>query len=180
MLEICFQYASVDPGVSVFLWARRFNNLTSSLRESFAEHDGNGADWLRGGFGDSAAADQSTDIIFAGSMTARDAVTGLYAESEDNAVEGAPLYFATHTYRLWAAQFDDALNANILEGNGGDDILVASNAKDVFLYKLTEIPASQTVGTDTIHNFRVGQDKIAVVTAFNTGADYTYVRGESE
>src|SRR5690606_38139711 len=27
-------------GVSVFLWARRFNNLTSDLRESVAEHDG--------------------------------------------------------------------------------------------------------------------------------------------
>lgn len=142
---------------------------------------GDGADWLRGGYGDTAAIDQSVDIIFAGSMTALDEATGVYAESQDT-IDGdaSPLYFATDTYRLWVEQLSDARGANILEGNGGNDILVASNVKDVFLFKLAATEASHTVGEDTIHNFHVGVDKIAVVTAINQGADYTYVSGQSK
>ncbi|WP_442595295.1 hypothetical protein ACSBPU_02470 [Parapusillimonas sp. JC17] len=144
---------------------------------------GDGADWLRGGTGATDGID-GNDLIFAGSQTSLDAGTGRYAESIDSGTLGWPKWFQTHTYTSWASQFADAANANILEGLGGNDILVASNQKDVFLYKIapTKANAQVAVGTDIIHNFTVGTDRIAVViegdTTFVNGADKSTVSSQ--
>ncbi|RTZ43181.1 hypothetical protein EKL30_09860 [Candidimonas sp. SYP-B2681] len=148
---------------------------------------GKGADWLRGGNG-SLPDDNRADVIYAGTLTEIDTATGVFAESQDSEVTGWAKSFE-EGYAPWTNYFIDARDANILEGRGGNDVLVASNQKDVFLYKTRansndyfehyprlETTALKAFGTDTIHNFTVGVDKIAVVMNVG-GGDHTFVSG---
>ena len=62
---------------------------------------------------------------------------------------------------------------NILEGGKGDDTLVGlDGAKDVFLFNswcIDEIGGGKQLGSDTIYNFEVGQDKLMVSGVYLNG-----------
>ena len=155
-----------------------------------------GADYLRGSTNSDLveAAQRSTDAdtLFAGAVSTLDANSGIYAESQEPAI--VPNSIAAWnslrgTNVSWADHHDDALvGANILEGRGGDDIAVASSQRDIFLYRSLAnadlaganggagMTAQQFLGTDVIHNFRIGVDAIAVVITI-AGDDFTFYGG---
>lgn len=62
---------------------------------------------------------------------------------------------------------------NILEGGKGDDTLVGlDGAKDVFLFNswcINNIGGGNQLGSDTIYNFEVGQDKLMVSGVYLNG-----------
>lgn len=62
---------------------------------------------------------------------------------------------------------------NILEGGKGDDTLVGlDGAKDVFLFNswcIDNIGGGKQLGSDTIYNFEVGQDKLMVSGVYLNG-----------
>lgn len=62
---------------------------------------------------------------------------------------------------------------NILEGGKGDDTLVGlDGAKDVFLFnswRIDNIGGGKQLGSDTIYNFEVGQDKLMVSGVYLNG-----------
>lgn len=62
---------------------------------------------------------------------------------------------------------------NILEGGKGDDTLVGlDGAKDVFLFNswcIDKIGGGEQLGSDTIYNFEVGQDKLMVSGVYLNG-----------
>lgn len=62
---------------------------------------------------------------------------------------------------------------NILEGGKGDDTLVGlDGAKDVFLFNswgVGNVGGGEQLGSDTIYNFEVGQDKLMVAGVYLNG-----------
>jgi Ca2+-binding RTX toxin-like protein len=147
---------------------------------------GNGADYLRGSDISSAATEggrNDSDLIFAGTQTIL--ANSIYAEGTEVAGSKLNTSFST-VYSPWSTQYAAYVGANIVEGRSGNDILVASSEKDVFLYKtfansaLTSASktAGNLFGTDVIHSFRVGEDYIATVMDIG-GGDYTFVSGDN-
>ena len=142
---------------------------------------GNGADWLVGGKG--------ADVIFAGSMTSQNAGK-VYAEGSDTIVAGAinadfvNVFFGPDANSNWidpTVQTNFFKGHNIVEGREGDDILVASTGKDLFLFqtggggntgKAQELTFKE-LGTDTIHNFTVGEDVLFIMDQSENGAGDT-------
>jgi len=150
---------------------------------------GAGVDYLRGS-NSGATAEATTrandaDVMFAGAAAVIDNQTGVFGESTDSAPTSSVSNAAfSALFAPWSTHHATLLGgANIVEGRGGNDALVASTQKDVFLYKTFQnatmaaanggngIAAAQFLGTDTIHNFRIGVDSIAVV--LGTGASGT-------
>jgi len=120
---------------------------------------GNGADYLRSGSG--------SDTLYGGS------VSGL-ALSVDSIGTGDNVFFS----HLFSSSVADSLRsgatfdyANIYEGRGGNDVMIASSGKDIFFYQGT---ASQ--GSDTIYNFKVGEDYLFLVSqsSFPNGTDVVF------
>jgi hypothetical protein len=145
---------------------------------------GNGADYLRGSDISSALAEgarNDADLIFAGTQTSL--VNSIYVEGTEVAGSKLNTSFST-VYSPLSTQYAAFVGANIVEGRSGNDILVASSEKDVFLYKTfantaltaNSVTASTILGTDVIHSFRVGEDYIAPVMDIS-GGDYTFVSG---
>lgn len=138
---------------------------------------GKGADWLVGGEGN--------DIIFAGAKTSQNA-DKVYAEGADTIADNAintdfvKIFFGPETDSNWIAadvQKSFFQGHNIVEGREGDDILVASSGKDLFLFQTggggstgkTEELSFAELGKDTIHNFEVGQDVLFIMDQSENG-----------
>ncbi|MFD2113178.1 beta strand repeat-containing protein, partial [Thiorhodococcus fuscus] len=113
----------------------------------------------------SMAGPGKTHLLFAGAAT--EMTDGVYAEGADtittnlvtNDTTFDPPAFADFTSLMGqglsrTGAFD---LANILKGGQADDIMVASEAKDVFLYQ----PSARDQGSDVIHSFNIGEDFIA-------------------
>jgi hypothetical protein len=128
--------------------------------------------------------------MFGGAVSV--ATSSVFAESVDSAV-GTALNAAFDTVYgpTWTAAYAGLAAANIYEGKGGNDILVASSVKDIFLYKTfsqdtldtnavanTSLSAANYLGTDAIHKFKVGTDFLAVIMDVS-GVDTTFVSGAS-
>jgi Ca2+-binding RTX toxin-like protein len=138
---------------------------------------GDNADFIRGGrWGYSGDA----DLIFAGAATT--AVNGIYPQGAD-ATAGTgvnsdftalfgPIGDNTHYDNVFTA-------ANIIEGCQGNDVLVASAQKDVFLYQTETSTSGPTPGNDTIHSFKIGTDRIFTfeTDGSGNGNDYTFTGG---
>lgn len=141
---------------------------------------GTGADWLVGGKG--------ADVIFAGSMTSQNAGK-VYAEGSDTIADGAinadfvKVFFGPDTNSNWidpTVQKGFFQGHNIVEGREGDDILVASSGKDLFLFqtgggsdgKNAELSFTE-LGKDTIHNFTVGEDVLFIMDQSEKAPDGT-------
>lgn len=137
---------------------------------------GNGADWLSGGKGD--------DILFAGSMTSLDA-NKVYAQgSESIKADAVNTEFSDTIFGPTGSNWitPDVQSTffkghNILEGREGDDTLVASAGKDLFLFqtggggdtgKKLELSFTE-LGKDTIHNFHVGEDVLFIMNQSENG-----------
>jgi hypothetical protein len=109
----------------------RGNEPGLTVLESFV--GGDGADYLRGSenTGTIEALQQSgdADAFFAGAISDRDPTTGVYAESQQAAILATAWNTTfSSTYTPWAAHHQALLEgADIVEGRGGDDIVVASN-----------------------------------------------------
>lgn len=131
---------------------------------------GNGADFLRG--------DTEGNILFGGSITEKDA-KGVYAESQDSIASGMKLHDNFYNVFVnggnpsdqWIAKdvvskyFD---GHNVLDGDAGENTLVASNAADTFLIQMGGKNDSvgvtkETPGNNTIHQFKVGQDSLFIM-----------------
>lgn len=142
---------------------------------------GNGADYLSGGSHD--------DIIFAGNATAKGA-NGVYAEGTDSFGKDAinadfvNVFFGPDADSNWidpTVQTNFFKGHNIVEGREGNDTLVASTGKDLFLFqtggggntgKAQELTFKE-LGTDTIHNFTVGEDVLFIMDQSENGAGDT-------
>jgi hypothetical protein len=134
------------------------------------------ADFLRGG---RVFYSGDADLIFAGAATTANATTGIYPAGTDTiastTVNSAflnlmtPIGDTTHYDLLFKA-------ANIIEGCQGDDILVASTAKDVFEYQTMTTGQGGVIanpGHDTIHSFQVGTDYIWTFESRGDGVEAT-------
>jgi hypothetical protein len=144
---------------------------------------GANADFIRGGYSSYIG---DADLIFAGAATT--AVNGVYPEGADatpgigvnsdfTALFGPTVGSSTAYDKVFTA-------ANIIEGLQGNDILVASAQKDVFLYQTLTTGISGALknpGNDTIHSFKMGTDRIFVFEkrgdADNTTGDFTFTAG---
>jgi hypothetical protein len=116
---------------------------------------GLGADYLRSGDG--------ADTLYGGLISN-------LVESADTIGGGDNVFFADlfapfSTPARSGPVFD---NANIYEARGGDDVLVASSQKDIFFYQTWNAQ-----GSDSIYNFRVGQDYVFAVSqnSYPNGTD---------
>ena len=155
---------------------------------------GTGSDYLRGttvgAILESANASADADTMFGGAVSV--ATSSVFAESVDSEV-GTALNGAFDTVYgpTWSSSYANLTAANIYEGKGGNDILVATSAKDIFLYKTfsqdtldtnavanTSLSAANYLGTDAIHRFKVGTDFLAVVMDVSS-VDTTFVSGAS-
>jgi len=130
---------------------------------------GSGVDYLRG--------DGGVDLIFGG--TATTATAGVYAESPAGTQAGTSAFWTNLFKQSFSGLYslNVAVDANIYEGKSGDDILVASSGKDVFFYQ-TEgggNSAGSSLGTDVIHDFKIGQDKLLVVNVINAAIELSFV-----
>ena len=116
---------------------------------------GRGADYLRSGSG--------RDTLYGGT------ISGL-AESADTIGDGDNTFFKDLFAPFSSASRTGTVfdHANIYEGRGGNDVLVASSGKDIFFYQ-TWSPQ----GSDTIYNFRLGEDFIFAVSqnSYPNGTD---------
>jgi hypothetical protein len=136
------------------------------------------ADFIRGGrWGYSGDA----DLIFAGAATT--AVSGVYPAGTDtiaSATTVAPAFTSLFSPQGDSTHYDKVFRgANIIEGCQGNDVLVASTAKDVFLYQTETSTSGPTPGNDTIHGFKVGTDYIFTfeTDGSGNGNDYTFTGG---
>ena len=136
---------------------------------------GQDADWLVGG--------KEADVIFAGSMTTlKDKV---YGEGSDSIAQNAiNAHFVEAFFGPNGNWMDPSAQAffkghNIVEGREGNDTLVASSGKDVFLFQTgggDGTPASAelgfaALGEDTIHSFSVNEDALFIMNQSDrTGA----------
>jgi hypothetical protein len=119
---------------------------------------GRGSDYIRSGDG--------ADTMYGGSAT------GLL-ESADTIGLGDNDFFS----HLFSGSIADSVRsgttfdfANIYEGRGGDDVMVASQDKDIFLYQTKNVQ-----GSDTIYNFTVGEDFLFGVSQRQNGSGTDYV-----
>ncbi|WP_075881498.1 M10 family metallopeptidase C-terminal domain-containing protein [Vreelandella massiliensis] len=112
---------------------------------------GEGADFYYTSGPNSTPGEQHS--LFAGAETEQDA-NGVFAEGADSIAESNAAFGTLMGTGLNKTGVFD--NANVLKGGQGDDIMVASSTKDVFLYQ----PGSGQ-GSDSIHNFHIGEDVIA-------------------
>ena len=131
----------------------------------------NGADWI---FGSTLA-----DALFGGNFTT--ATSGLYAQSTEDVITGSNAIFTGLFGTYGAFNSSVTANANIYEGKGGNDILVATNQKDVFFYQdgdgstaNTSTTTGTDLGTDTIQNFQVGTDVIMIALQIAGGDNNFY------
>ncbi len=156
---------------------------------------GTGSDYLRGStlgaIAESATGATDVDTMFGGAVS--DLIDGVYAESVDSNMGDETNASFASVFAPWSEAHGTAFDgANIFEGKGGDDILVASDAKDVFVYKTfsqdilnanvednQSLSAQNYLGTDSIHNFKIGTDALGVVMDVG-GGDVTFVSGTTE
>ena len=136
---------------------------------------GNGQDYLRGGW---TSYTNDVDTIFGGAASTT-LVNGVYLETADTITGSAVnTTFASFMSLGSTTKYDNVFGgANILEGCQGNDVLVASTEKDVFLYQ-TNTGSGKNLGVDTIHSFRIGEDVIFAIetdgTDASTAGDYTF------
>lgn len=140
---------------------------------------GDNADFIRGGYSSYTG---DADLIFAGARTT--AVNGVYPQGAD-ATAGTGVnsdFTALFTPIGGTTTYDTVFAAaNIIEGLQGNDILVASTQKDVFLYQTLTTGISGVMknpGNDTIHSFKMGTDRIFVFEkrgdVNNATGDFTF------
>lgn len=115
---------------------------------------GDGADFLNTQIGDVAA---EGSLLFGGSKT--EMSNGIYTESVDIDLSSVSAPFVTeqdtYMHNDYVSVFD---HANVFEGSTANDTMVASTAKDVFLYQLGTLQ-----GKDTIHQFNTSMDEVFAV-----------------
>jgi S-layer protein len=143
---------------------------------------GTGSDYIRGDKTGDTYTNATTDVdtIFLGSKTTGATVTSgtftgtLYTEGSDTiATTGINADFASIFAGSLITGYKAILNnANIVEGRYGNDVIVASSAKDVFMYQTgngattTANGTGLNLGTDVIQNFKIGTD---LILAINSG-----------
>ena len=124
-LKVGTEFASVDGGAGNDAITARDSAVAVTLI------GGQGADYLVGG--------AEVDVIFAGSMTTLK--DGVYGEGSDSIAKDAiNTQFVKGFFGPDSNWMDPSAQAffkehNIVEGREGDDILVASSGKDVFLFQ---------------------------------------------
>ena len=169
-LKVGTEFASVDGGAGNDAITARDSAVAVTLI------GGQGADYLVGG--------AKVDVIFAGSMTTLK--DGVYGEGSDSIAKDAiNTQFVKGFFGPDSNWMDPSAQAffkehNIVEGREGDDILVASSGKDVFLFqtgggsdgKDQELSFNE-LGKDTIHSFTVGQDVLFVMDQSEQAPDGT-------
>lgn len=168
-LKVDTEFASVDGGAGNDAITARDSSVAVTLI------GGQGADYLVGG--------AEADVIFAGSMTTLK--DGVYGEGSDSIAKDAiNAQFVKGFFGPDSNWMDPSAQAffkehNIVEGREGDDILVASSGKDVFLFQTgggSGTPATSELGfdqlgKDTIHSFSVGNDALFIMNQSDrTGA----------
>lgn len=168
-LKVGTEFASVDGGAGNDAITARDSAVAVTLI------GGQGADYLVGG--------AEADVIFAGSMTTLK--NGVYGEGSDSIAKDAiNAQFVKGFFGPDSNWMDPSAQAffkehNIVEGREGDDILVASSGKDVFLFQTgggSGTPATSELGfgqlgKDTIHSFSVGNDALFIMNQSDrTGA----------
>ena len=170
-------------------------NLSTSASAANTLIGGDGADYIQGQAAatvyTSGPVATYTDVIFTGSKTTGTTVTSgswtgvLYAEGTDTITTTGlnSTFAALYTGSPFIGTFAPIFNAaNIVDGWFGADTIVASTAKDVFLFQTgiaatTEVVAASrgaAISGKTIEHFRVGTDAIAV-TNYVGGADNVFV-----
>lgn len=169
-LKVGTEFASVDGGAGNDAITARDSAVAVTLI------GGQGADYLVGG--------AEVDVIFAGSMTTLK--DGVYGEGSDSIAKDAiNTQFVKGFFGPDSNWMDPSAQAffkehNIVEGREGDDILVASSGKDVFLFQIgggsdgkdQELSFNE-LGKDTIHSFTVGQDVLFVMDQSEQAPDET-------
>jgi hypothetical protein len=138
---------------------------------------GNGQDYLRGGY---TSYTNDVDTIFGGAASTT-LVNGVYLETADTISGNVNAAFISFMSIGDSTRYDIVFTgANILEGCQGNDVLVASTQKDVFLYQ-TNTGSGKNLGVDTIHSFRLGEDYIFAFETDGTGnsspGDFTFTAG---
>ena len=175
------------------------DSVTLGSSDDYWIHKGTGGagnDTVAGGSGrdfitfqqsvSSTAVNNGSNVMFAGAVTT--ATNGVYPEGSDSFTgtgvvnPGFASLFAPFS-TTFAGVFKDAnilqgsrtttQNATYSSGTQGDDLMVASNQKDVFLYQVVTSNANNKPGADQIHSFKVGQDFIFVVEKKGDGTDST-------
>lgn len=157
-LKVGTGFASVDGGAG--------NDAITARGSAVTLIGGQGADYLVGG--------AEANVIFAGSMTTLK--DGVYGEGSDSIAKDAiNAQFVKGFFGPDSNWMDPSAQAffkehNIVEGREGDDILVASSGKDVFLFQTgggsdgkDQKLSFKALGEDTIHSFTVGQDVLFVM-----------------
>lgn len=169
-LKVGTGFASVDGGAGNDAITARGSAVAVTLI------GGQGADYLVGG--------AEADVIFAGSMTTLK--DGVYGEGSDSIAKDAiNAQFVKGFFGPDSNWMDPSAQAffkehNIVEGREGDDILVASSGKDVFLFQTgggsdgkDQELSFKALGEDTIHSFTVGQDVLFVMNQSEQAPDGT-------
>ena len=169
-LKVGTGFASVDGGAGNDAITARDSAVAVTLI------GGQGADYLVGG--------AEADVIFAGSMTTLK--DGVYGEGSDSIAKDAiNAQFVKGFFGPDSNWMDPSAQAffkehNIVEGREGDDILVASSGKDVFLFQTgggsdgkDQELSFKALGEDTIHSFTVGQDVLFVMNQSEKAPDGT-------
>ena len=169
-LKVGTGFASVDGGAGNDAITARSSAVAVTLI------GGQGADYLVGG--------AEADVIFAGSMTTLK--DGVYGEGSDSIAKDAiNAQFVKGFFGPDSNWMDPSAQAffkehNIVEGREGDDILVASSGKDVFLFQTgggsdgkDQELSFKALGEDTIHSFTVGQDVLFVMNQSEQAPDGT-------
>ena len=143
---------------------------------------GANADFIRGG---RLGYTGDADLIFAGARTT--AVDGVYPQGADGTAGTGVATAFTNLFSPigGSTTYDNVFTAaNIIEGCQGDDVLVASAQKDVFLYQTYTTGSSGVIarpGNDTIHSFKMGTDRIFVFEkrgdVDNASGDFTFTAG---
>lgn len=169
-LKVGTGFASVDGGAGNDAITARGSAVAVTLI------GGQGADYLVGG--------AEADVIFAGSMTTLK--DGVYGEGSDSIAKDAiNAQFVKGFFGPDSNWMDPSAQAffkehNIVEGREGDDILVASSGKDVFLFQTgggsdgkDQELSFKALGEDTIYSFTVGQDVLFVMNQSEQAPDGT-------
>lgn len=146
---------------------------------------GTGADYLYAKNGDA----NSVTYMFGGAVTA--ATNGIYTESADTITATVNVITAqsvTSFNNITAASSTFFDNANIYRSKAGTHIMVASDKKDIFVFKTAGTqanPANPAAGADyadynnashatnTIYQFQIGTDSIIAID-YTAGSDHIF------
>jgi Ca2+-binding RTX toxin-like protein len=173
----------LNTSVSVGVWGTAAANSIvggagSDFVRGYSDDTGSGTDSIVGNGGvDFLRGSGGGDLIFGGSQTTIPTGATVYTESTEGTLSGTNAVWTANLGTFGTYHAPVTANANILEGRIGTDTIVASTGKDVIVFQVsadgTGDATGGTIGTDVIHNFKIGQD-LLLVTNYTGGGDYTF------